>query len=101
MRAALKAANARVSAVSPLVGGDAVKGPTAKLMRELGLPVSARAVADHYGDVLDAMLIDERDPVEDLPCATARADTLMRTLDDRIRVARAALALCRDEGGTR
>ena len=39
------------------------------------------------------MLIDERDPPGDIGIASTRADTLMKTLDDRVRVARAALAL--------
>ncbi|SFR89695.1 2-phospho-L-lactate transferase [Sphingomonas jatrophae] len=93
LRQALVDARAPVIAVSPIVGGTAVKGPTAKLMGELGLEVSAASVARHYAGVIDAMLLDERDPPADLPVRTARADTLMHSLDDRIRVARAALAM--------
>jgi LPPG:FO 2-phospho-L-lactate transferase len=93
IRAALLQTRVPVVAVSPLVGGDAVKGPTAKIMRELGLEVSAEAVSRHYGDLLDGMLIDTRDPPAALQLPNARADTLMKTLDDRIRVARAALDL--------
>ena len=90
---ALRAAPAPVVAVSPLVGGTAVKGPTAKLMAELGLGCDAAAVVRHYRDLLDAILVDERDPPGDPGIPFARADTLMNSLDDRIRVARAALAL--------
>lgn len=90
---ALAQAKAPVVAVSPIVAGQAVKGPTAKMMQELGLEISATAVAAHYAGVIDAMLIDERDPPGDIGIASARADTLMKTLDDRIGVARAALAL--------
>ncbi|RVT91131.1 2-phospho-L-lactate transferase [Sphingomonas crocodyli] len=94
IRAALAETKAPVVAVSPIVGGAAVKGPTAKLMGELGLTVSASAVAAHYGDLLDGLLVDERDPPEEIGgVAVARADTLMHDLDDRIRVARAVLAL--------
>jgi len=50
-----------VVAVSPIVGGQAVKGPAAKMMRELGLEASASAVARHYGALVDAWVIDERD----------------------------------------
>jgi LPPG:FO 2-phospho-L-lactate transferase len=82
-----------VVAVSPIVAGQAVKGPTAKLMRELGLTVSAAAVARHYGKWLDGMVIDERDPPETCQLPHARIDTLMQTLEDRVRVARAALTL--------
>lgn len=93
IRTALAASTAPVVAVSPIVGGTAVKGPTAKMMTDLGLDISAATVAARYAGVIDAMLVDERDPPEELGTASARADTLMKTLDDRIRVARAALDL--------
>ena len=93
LRQALKNARAPVIAVSPIVGGKAVKGPTAKLMAELGIEISAAAVARHYDGVIDAMLVDERDPPGRLPVRSARTDTLVPDLDDRVRVARAALAL--------
>jgi LPPG:FO 2-phospho-L-lactate transferase len=93
IRQALLQTRVPVIAVSPVVAGEAVKGPTAKIMRELGLEVSARTVSRHYGDLIDGMLIDSRDPPTLLDLAHARADTLMRTLEDRIRVARAALDL--------
>lgn len=93
MRAAIRASKAPVIAVSPIVAGAAVKGPTAKLMRELGVFVSNRAIAAHYEGVIDAMLVDERDLHECLPVANASADTLMHTVDDKKRVALAALAL--------
>jgi LPPG:FO 2-phospho-L-lactate transferase len=94
IREALASAAAPVVAVSPLVGGDAVKGPTRKLMDELGVPATPRAIADHYAGIIDALLIDERDRSAPLPeTAHDFCDTLMRTLDDRIRVARAALDL--------
>ncbi|WP_150292023.1 2-phospho-L-lactate transferase [Sphingobium estronivorans] len=90
---ALKAASAPVVAVSPIVGGQAVKGPTAKLMGELGLAVTNRSIAAHYADMIDALLVDERDGGEGLAIPYAVTDTLMKTLDDRARVARAALDL--------
>jgi LPPG:FO 2-phospho-L-lactate transferase len=93
IRQALLATRVPVVAVSPIVAGEAVKGPTAKIMRELGLEVSADTVSRHYGDLLDGMLIDARDPPTALDLPHARADTLMKTLEDRIRVARAALDL--------
>ena len=93
IRQALLQTRVPVIAVSPVVAGDAVKGPTAKIMRELGLEVSARAVSRHYGDIIDGMLIDMRDPPTSLDLPHTRADTLMKTLEDRIRVARAALDL--------
>ncbi len=93
IRDALREAGARVVAVSPIVAGNAVKGPTAKLMRELGLDVTPAAVAAHYGDFLDAMLVDYRDAPVALPVAHHACDTLMLTLQDRARVAQAALDL--------
>jgi LPPG:FO 2-phospho-L-lactate transferase len=87
---ALRDATAPVIAISPLVGGKAVKGPTAKLMAELGVDPGNQAVASHYRGIVDGLLHDHGDePPLALPArATA---TLMASLDDRIRVARAAL----------
>ena len=93
--AALAAARAPIVAISPIVGGAAVKGPTAKLMRELGIPVTPAAVAEHYCGVIDAMLVDERDAPSDLALPYLTCDTLMTTLADRRRVAEAALGLAR------
>ncbi len=94
MREALRACPAPVVAVSPIIGGKAVKGPTAKMMAELGLPVGAAAVADHYGDLLDHYVIDEADVAAmerlDLPFSATR--TLMETLADRDALARVVLA---------
>jgi len=84
---------APVVAVSPLVGGRAVKGPTAKIMAELGLPVSAQEVARHYDGVLDGFVVDARPSAAacelDLPLLVT--DTLMETLPDRDRLARETL----------
>lgn len=93
IRDALIACKAPVVAVSPLIGGQAVKGPTAKLMGELGLAVNNDGIAQHYGDLLDGFVIDGGDDCSVPDLAIARTDTLMKTLDDKIRVARAALDL--------
>ncbi len=91
---ALRSCRAPVVAVSPIIGGRAVKGPTAKIMAELGLPVGAAAVARHYGDILDHYVIDEADVAAmeslDLPFTATR--TLMETLADRDALARVVLA---------
>ena len=93
VREALRACAAPVVAVSPIIGGKAVKGPTAKMMAELGLPVDAAAVARHYRDILDFYVADQADAEElydlDLPVVFAR--TLMLSLDDREALARAVL----------
>jgi LPPG:FO 2-phospho-L-lactate transferase len=92
--AALEQTRAPVIAVSPLVGGQAVKGPTRKLMDELGVAASPQTIAAHYHPLLDAILLDERDRESaPPPIAHAFADTLMHTLEDRVRVARASLDL--------
>ena len=93
LRDALAAAPAPVVAVSPLIAGQAVKGPTAKLMAELGLPLTNASIADHYAGVIDGLLIDTGDGADEVPVPVARTATLMRSLDDRKRVARAALEL--------
>lgn len=93
LRAALRASSAPVIAVSPIVGGRAIKGPTAKIMTELGLPVTVRAVADHYRDLLDGLVIDDADAGEadHLGLPVRVTGTVMETMDDRDRLARAVL----------
>jgi LPPG:FO 2-phospho-L-lactate transferase len=94
VRDALRACRAPVVAVSPIIGGKAVKGPTAKMMAELGLPVDAASAARHYRDFLDHYIIDEADAGAmgdlDLPVTTTR--TLMESLADREALARTVLA---------
>lgn len=94
LRAALERAPAPVVAVAPIVGGRAIKGPTAKLMAELGLDVSARAVADHYGPLLDGYVLDRADTGEETRIAvpTRIADTVMTDLESRRALARTCLA---------
>lgn len=93
LRAALAKAKAPVIAVSPLIGGKAVKGPTAEIMREMGLGATAAATAAHYEDILDGFILDEADAADHgrLPTPAIVTRTLMTTLDDRIALARAAL----------
>jgi LPPG:FO 2-phospho-L-lactate transferase len=95
MRAALRAAGVPVVAVSPIIAGAAVKGPTAKIMMERGITPSSLAVAVHYAGVIGAMVIDTRDAgsAADFSIPVAITNTLMTTLDDRERVARAAIDL--------
>jgi LPPG:FO 2-phospho-L-lactate transferase len=61
---ALEAARARITAVSPIVGGAAVSGPAGRLMAAMGLPVSATGVARAYAPWLDTLVLDERDRAE-------------------------------------
>jgi LPPG:FO 2-phospho-L-lactate transferase len=94
---ALRETGAPVVAVSPIIGGKAVKGPTAKLMAELGIPADNRSIAAHYQDIIDGLIIDGGDDAPD-GIAVARTDTLMTSLADRARVARVALDLAHDIG---
>lgn len=93
VRNALRACRAPVVAVSPIIGGKAVKGPTAKMMQELGLPVDAASVARHYRDFLDIYIADEtdHDAVVGLDMPVELAPTLMVTLEDRENLARIVL----------
>jgi LPPG:FO 2-phospho-L-lactate transferase len=68
-----------VLAVSPIIAGQAVKGPAAKMMAELGMEVSSQAVAEYYGEMIDAFVHDERDGAPlNLPDVVAlQSNTLM------------------------
>jgi LPPG:FO 2-phospho-L-lactate transferase len=89
MREALRDAPAPVVAVSPIVGGEVLKGPTAAFMAWAGQPVSAAGVAALYGDLLDGIVTDEDVPGE-LP--VQRAELLMADAEGRRRLAAETLA---------
>jgi LPPG:FO 2-phospho-L-lactate transferase len=94
MREALRNASAPVIAVSPIIGGAAVKGPTTKIMAEFRVERTSAAVAAHYRGLIDGLIIDEAD-VADLPTldiAVETAPTLMCDLNDRDVLARRVLA---------
>ena len=93
MKAAIRAAAVPVIGVSPIIGGSAVKGPTAKMMRELGIEVSNRGIERHYGDIVDAWLIDSVDAKDaaKLERPVRVSSTLMRTDADKDALARAVL----------
>ena len=97
VRDALRACNAPIIAVSPIIAGQAVKGPTAKMMTELGMIPSSAAVAARYGDILDTIILDSGDAaeVDDIDCRVLLAPTLMKTLDDKIALARIVLDAAR------
>lgn len=85
-----------VIAVSPIIGGQAVKGPAAKMLREMGYESSAASVARHYADFLDMFVLDEMDAelateIANLGIRVLVADTLMKSMADRIRLARETL----------
>jgi LPPG:FO 2-phospho-L-lactate transferase len=90
----------RTLAVSPIIGGQAVKGPAAKMFRELGQAPTALAVARHYADFLDGFVIDQADAdqraeIERLNTRVLVTDALMRDAADRARLAREVLGFAR------
>ncbi len=93
VRDALRETAAPVIAVSPIIGGRAVKGPTAKIMDELGLAPSAIAVAEHYGDLLDAYIADhaDADALHGVRVRVVLADTLMTSLAEKRALAQIVL----------
>ena len=106
IRDALRRTQRPVVAVSPIVGGKAVKGPLGKMMRELGIEPSALGVAQHYGHLVDGWVIDEVDralapSIEALGCRVKVCHTIMRTLDEKAKLAQDALQLaCEMAGAT-
>jgi LPPG:FO 2-phospho-L-lactate transferase len=91
---ALATARAPVLAVSPIIGGQAVKGPLAKVMAELGIAVTNESIVDHYRALIDGLVVDEADGAEsacpEVPVLSTR--TMMRDLADRKRLAGDVLA---------
>lgn len=87
-----------VIAVSPIIQGQALKGPAAKLFKELGIEPSARAVREHYGDLLNAFMMDQLDRSASendtskgiINCYT---NTIMKTEEDKRQLARVVLEL--------
>ncbi len=96
VRAALGNRKAPIVAVSPLVGGQAIKGPLAKMLAERGMACNNLAIADHYSGIIDHLLIDNADgaqaqEVRARGVAVTVTATVMRTAEDRKGLAREAL----------
>ncbi|MCP4927291.1 MAG: 2-phospho-L-lactate transferase, partial [Gammaproteobacteria bacterium] len=98
IRDALKACQAPIVAVSPIVGGQAIKGPLAKMLAEQQLPVNALTVAECYQDLLSGFVLD----IQDAELATALkiparvTNTVMLSLQDRENLARTVLEFARE-----
>lgn len=92
LREALRATRAPVVAMSPVVGGRSLKGPTEGFLEWAGLPVNAAGVAEYYGDVLDGMVADEQD-AGGLPVLAA--DTMLDTPERRRACAQTVLDFAR------
>ena len=100
MRQLLRKRGAPVIAVTPIVGGKALSGSAGKMMRELGREVTARSVAMEYYKLIDGFVIDVADEDQAdgiLACGmeVQIAPTVMRNLEDRVRLARTVLDFAR------
>jgi LPPG:FO 2-phospho-L-lactate transferase len=96
---ALRATAAPVVAVSPIVGGDVVKGPTRAFLEGAGLTVDAAGVAQAYDGLLDGLVADEEAPGAGLPVIVT--DTMMGDPAARATVARTTLEFARGLAGAR
>jgi LPPG:FO 2-phospho-L-lactate transferase len=98
VRDALRRATARVVGVSPMIGESAISGPAHKLMAALGMDPSALGAAEGYADFLDQFVIDREDEklrgkIEALGIKVVATSVIMKSLDDKRRLAREVLAL--------
>ena len=96
VKEALSKAKAKIVAISPIVGGAPIKGPADKLMKGLGIEVSALGVAKIYKDFLDIFIIDSVDEnlkseIESLGIKVHVTNTIMKTLEDKIKLAKETL----------
>jgi len=96
VRDTLRSTNAKKVAVSPIVAGAPIKGPADKLLRGLGMEVSAYSVAKLYSDFLDTYIIDiadsaERNRIEKLGIEVKVTNTIMKSLEDKIDLAKTVL----------
>jgi len=98
IRAALEARRVPAVAVSPIVGGAAIKGPTAKIMHELGVKPDVATVAVHYAGLIDGMVADDSDAprLRETPLAVPAwtTQTVMKSESDRSLLARFVIARC-------
>jgi LPPG:FO 2-phospho-L-lactate transferase len=96
LREALHHTGATKVAISPIVAGAPIKGPADKLLKSFGLEVSAYSVAKLYADFLDVFVIDvadasEKSRIEQLGIEVRVANTIMRSIDDKVSLARVVL----------
>lgn len=98
LRMAIQTCAAPVIAVTPLIEGKAMKGPTVKLMKELGVRVSSHAVAEHYGPLIDGFILDKADEAEasafTIPIRIEK--TRMTDLPSKVALARSAIDFCEE-----
>ena len=97
VREALRATECRVAAVSPIVGGRALKGPADRMLRDQGMEASAVSIARLYEDFLDVLVIDAADEalvpeIEALGVDVVVTDTIMKSMAKKSALARTVLA---------
>ena len=96
IRARLDARKVPIVAVSPFIGGHAIKGPAAKIMAEIGIATTPAGLASYYGGLLDGIVIDRADGDAQVPgTALHVTDTLMHDFDDQRRLAGETLDFAR------
>jgi len=96
IRATLRKIHGKIVAISPIVGGKTIKGPADKLMKAVGVEATALGVANLYSDLLDTLVIDEIDrslapQIQELGVKVLVTDTIMKNLNDKMRLARVVL----------
>lgn len=97
VRDALRATEAKVVAVSPIVGGRTIKGPADRMLRDQGMDASATTIARLYADFLDVLVIDKADEglaadIEELGVRAVVTDTIMDSMEKKMALARTAVA---------
>jgi LPPG:FO 2-phospho-L-lactate transferase len=102
IREVLRGTAARVIAVSPIIGTTAISGPAATLMVSQNLSASIAGIADYYADFLDTLIVHGSDTERARELVSRNldiksTDILMRTTEDRVRIARTALTLALPE----
>lgn len=103
LRQSLKSAEAPVVAISPVVGGASLKGPTDRMLADLGMEVSATQVARLYSDIADLFILDAQDEaakseIENLGLKVFVTDTVMSGSEEKIRLAKFTLEVVLDQG---
>jgi len=106
LRDLLKQTEATVAAISPVVGGASLKGPTDRMLADLGMQVSAAQVARLYSDIADVFILDVQDEtarteIENLGLKVCVTDTVMSGLEEKIRLATTTLEAITDAFGAR
>jgi LPPG:FO 2-phospho-L-lactate transferase len=96
IRETLRMTRAKITAISPIIGGSTVKGPADKIMAGLGLEVSCYSVAKLYSDFIDSFVIDQvdshqKDGICRLGANVLVTNTIMKTLDDKVSLAETTL----------